>query len=80
MSGKLDQSLDEIVSTQRRSARRGRGPRSRQAGKASAAPVAPVGGVKKTVKQATRGGRTAVPTGPAAGTGDSKIVVNNLVC
>jgi THO complex subunit 4 len=54
MSGKLDQSLDEIVSTQRRSARRGRGQRNRQAGKASTSPVATVGGVNKTVKQAKR--------------------------
>jgi THO complex subunit 4 len=77
MSGKLDQSLDEILSTQRRSAVRGRrGRRVPTAGRTTAV-VPPVGGIKKTTKQA-RGGIKAVPTGPSGGNGDSKIQVSNL--
>ena len=80
MSGKLDQSLDEILSTRRKTAgRRGRG--GRRVGNATkAATVAPVGGIQKN----TRGSKTAtaksvVPSGPAAGSGESKIIVSNLV-
>ncbi|KAM0804530.1 hypothetical protein BDR22DRAFT_969852 [Usnea florida] len=79
MSGKLDQSLDEILSTRRKTAgRRGRG--GRRVGNATkAATVAPVGGIQKN----TRGSKTAsaksvVPSGPAAGNGESKIIVSNL--
>lgn len=78
MSGKLDQSLDEILSTQRRSRGRGRGRRAPTAGRTTAT-VAPVGGIKKTTKgakSAVKGGH--VPTGPAPI--DSKILVSNLVC
>ncbi|KAI9778227.1 MAG: hypothetical protein M1816_004165 [Peltula sp. TS41687] len=81
MSAKLDQSLDEIVNTQRRSARRGRGRRASGATKRSGntTPAAPVGGVKKSTR-ATRSTTTRgnIPTGPAAGSGDSKIIVSNL--
>jgi len=82
MSGKLDQSLDEILSTNK-SAVRGkgrlnrRGRRAPQAGRATAV-VAPVGGIKKNPKQA-KGAAKAIPTGPSGGTGDSKIQVSNLV-
>jgi THO complex subunit 4 len=77
MSGKLDQSLDEILSTQRRSATRGRrGRRAPQAGRTTAV-AAPIGGVKKSTKPA-KGAVKAIPTGPS-GSGDSKIVVSNLV-
>lgn len=76
MSGKLDQSLDDILKTSRRSATkggRGRGGRRvSRPGKPTAA-VAPVGGIKKTAKQAK-----AVPTGPS-GRGESKIQLSNLV-
>lgn len=88
MSGKLDQSLDEILSTSRRGATRTkRGGARPRAGK-PATTVAPVGGVRKNTA-ATRGGRgnKAVPTGPAAGNQSrgagnqgSKVVVSNLVC
>ena len=80
MSGKLDQSLDEIVSTHRRGAGRARGnrrgtrPAARQA---PAVPAAPVGGIKKNIK--TKGG-AKVPTGPSSVRGDSKILISNLVC
>ena len=78
MSGKLDQSLDEIVSTHRRGgSNRGRRVRTTRQGGAKPA-AAPVGGVKKTtrpVKGATKG----VPTGPSGGVGESKILVSGLV-
>jgi THO complex subunit 4 len=82
MSGKLDQSLDDILKTQRRSAtraKRGRGARrASQPGRADA-PAAPVGGVQKNPKQA-KGAVKAIPTGPSAGSGESRIQVSNLVC
>lgn len=75
MSGKLDQSLDEIVSSHRGGGARGRGgrrqPRPVRSVVRPAAP-GPVGGIKKSVKPKGR-----VPTGPAGG--DSKIFVSNLV-
>ena len=80
MSGKLDQSLDDILKTSRRSAPKGaRGRGGRRVGHPGrpAAAAAPVGGVKKTVKQAKGTGK-AVPTGPS-GSGESKIQVSNLV-
>lgn len=79
MSGKLDQSLDEILSTRRQSARgRGRGRRVPNPARSNGATVAaPVGGIKKNSK-VTRGGARAVPTGPAVGV-ESKIIVSNLV-
>jgi hypothetical protein len=75
-SGKLDQSLDEILSTQRRAAGR-RNPRRAAAGNRPAA-AAPAGGVQK----ATKGARNAAKPTPAkrAGAiGESKIMVSNLV-
>jgi THO complex subunit 4 len=81
MSGKLDQSLDEILSTQKGSVR-GRGPRRgrrvAQAGRTTAVVAAPVGGVKKSAKQ-PKGAVKSVPTGPSGGSGDSRIQVSNLV-
>lgn len=80
MSGKLDQSLDEILSTNKRSVIRGKGRgRRRVSQPGRPAPVAaPVGGVKKNAKQA-KGAVKAVPTGPSGATGDSRIQVSNLV-
>lgn len=76
MSGKLDKSLDEIVSTGRAGARR-RG--ARRSGGA-VAPKAPVGGIQKS----TRNTRAVSSTKPApaklaGATGESKIIVSNLV-
>lgn len=79
MSGKLDQSLDEILSTNKRSVIRGKGRgrrRASQPGRTTAV-AAPVGGVKKNAKQA-KGAVKAVPTGPSGATGDSRIQVSNL--
>lgn len=78
MSGKLDQSLEEITSSTRRaSAGRRKTPR-RSAARANAV-IAPSAGVKKTTKPARKAGAKAgpVPTGPAKG--DSKVIVSNLV-
>ena len=80
MSGKLDQSLDEILSTRRQSARgRGRARRAPTSARTNGATAAaPVGGIKKNSKVTRGGTKAAVPSGPAT-TGDSKIIVSNLV-
>ncbi|CAJ2511633.1 Uu.00g072580.m01.CDS01 [Anthostomella pinea] len=76
MSGKLDQSLDEILSTTR-STRGGRRQPQRRAARQTTT-AAPVGGVRKTSKQ-TRGAATKLTPGRAAGGhGESKVVVSNL--
>ena len=79
MTDKLDQSLDEILNSRRQTSRRGRGGR-RASSSAKPTVAAPVGGVKKNTRSARGGVRAAVPSGPAAGNGDSKIIVSNLVC
>ncbi|KAI9747130.1 MAG: hypothetical protein M1815_004570 [Lichina confinis] len=76
MSGKLDQSLDEILSSQRRSARQPR-PR-RLAGSNKASAVSPVGGVKKHTAPPKSVARVKIPTGPGGSSGDSKVIVSNL--
>ncbi|OHE99224.1 RNA recognition domain-containing protein [Colletotrichum orchidophilum] len=79
MSGKLDQSLDEILSTQRRSTGGpGRRSQRRSTGGRPAA-AAPVGGVQKTSRPA-RGAVANKPNvaKPAQGSGDSKVIVSNL--
>jgi hypothetical protein len=80
MAGKLDQSLDEILHSQRQAARRPRGGR-REAASTTRSPVAaPVGGVQKTARPTRNSGKaTVVPTGPASKAVDSKIIVSNLV-
>jgi THO complex subunit 4 len=75
MSSKLNQSLDEIVSTQRKAA--GRRTTRRAAGR-PAAPVAPAGGVKKSVKPVRNAGKPA-PAKASGLVGESKIMVSNLV-
>ncbi|KAI1210279.1 RNA recognition domain-containing protein [Annulohypoxylon truncatum] len=78
MSGKLDQSLDEIVSTQRRVGGGGRGGRPQRRSVGRAAKAAPVGGVQKTPKL-TRAAAAKQNTAKAAGgNGESKVVVSNL--
>lgn len=80
MSGKLDQSLDEILSTRRKTAGRpGRGGR-RVGSRAKTVTAAPVGGIHKNTRGAkTAPAKSAAPSGPAAGNGESKIIVSNLV-
>jgi THO complex subunit 4 len=75
MSGKLDQSLDTIMTERRKSARTRR-PRRNPASK-TAAP-APVGGIKKTTKPAKNAEKIATPVA-THGSGESKIIVSNLV-
>lgn len=79
MSGKLDQSLDEILTTRRaaRTTRNRRGVGARGAA-SNGAPTAPVGGVRKSTRQP----RSAVKSTPAAtahGMGESKIIVSGMV-
>jgi len=77
MSGKLDQSLDDILT----STRRNNVTKPRRGGRraASAAHPAPIGGVRKASKQIK--GVKSTPTGPAnlgAFGGDSRIQVSGL--
>ena len=74
MAGKLDQSLDEIVST-RRTANRGRGRGRRVVGR-----TAPVGGIQKNTRAAATKAAAvkAAAATPVSGAG-SKIIVSNLV-
>ncbi|KAI0181507.1 RNA recognition domain-containing protein [Hypoxylon sp. FL1284] len=77
MSGKLDKSLDEILSTQRRVATSARRKSLRRpAGRV--ATTAPVGGVQKTSKQARAAANKQAPAKAAGGHGESKVVVSNL--
>jgi hypothetical protein len=80
MSGKLDQSLDEILSSTRRTASRGgkTAVARRRSRTSKPAVAAPVGGVKKNPKGA-KAAVKAIPTGPSGGSGESKIMVSNLV-
>ena len=77
MSGKLDQSLDEILSTRRKnSARRGRGRRAPTAARVTSA--APAGGIRKNTKaKASAKAPSAASNVPTVG--DSKIIVSGLV-
>jgi THO complex subunit 4 len=77
MSTKLDKSLDEIISTQRRSSGRGRGGR-RVGGRTAPAAAAPAGGVKKNAKHA-KGAVKNIPTGPSGSGGEGKILVTGFV-
>ena len=78
MSGKLDQSLDEILSTQRRGKSNARGRGGRRSAGGKPANVAPAGGIQKNTKPARNAGKQA-PAKNAGLTGESKIVVSNLV-
>ena len=75
MSGKLDKPLDEIVSAQRRSATR----RSTRRPAGRPAINAPVGGIQKTTRPARGAVAKAAPAKAAAVSGESKVIVSNLV-
>ncbi|KAI1364290.1 hypothetical protein F5Y08DRAFT_339773 [Xylaria arbuscula] len=75
-SGKLDQPLDEIISTQRRAAGTRRRSQRRTSGRPAAA--APVGGVQKTSRQPRNAATKQAPAKTAGGNGESKVVVSNL--
>ena len=78
MSGKLDQSLDEILSTQRRGKSNARGRGGRRSAGGKPANAAPAGGIQKNTKPARNAAKPA-PAKSAGLTGESKIVVSNLV-
>lgn len=78
MSGKLDQSLDQIMTDRKTTNPKPRRARTQRAAgqRAKAAIAAPTGGVQKNTK-----GPKNAPKGPAAASapsGDSKILVSNL--
>uniref|UniRef100_A0A8H7TSE4 RRM domain-containing protein n=1 Tax=Bionectria ochroleuca TaxID=29856 RepID=A0A8H7TSE4_BIOOC len=77
MSGKLDQSLDEIATTQKRAST---GPRRRSQRRPAtrAAPSAPAGGIKKAIKPVRNVGGKVAPSKPLPARGDSKVIVSNL--
>lgn len=79
MSGKIDQSLDEIISTQRRSSNRGKGGRRirRTTHVGRATTVTPSGGVRKMAKSVKRIVKAA-PTGPSGSPSNGKIIVTGL--
>jgi hypothetical protein len=74
MSGRLDQSLDSIIDSQKKAKRDSR--RRKPVG--TKARAAPVGGVKKAIKPTKSAVKSAA--GAAAPTQPSKIVVSGLVC
>ncbi|KAJ8122717.1 hypothetical protein ONZ43_g1153 [Nemania bipapillata] len=76
-SGKLDQPLDEIISTQRRVAASAVAEAQRRS-TGRPTPAAPVGGVQKTSRQPRNAAVKQVPTKAAGGNGESKVVVSNL--
>lgn len=76
MSGKLDKSLDELL-TSRRAAGARRRPQRRASGR-NPAPTAPVGGVQKSSKIARTAATKQAGGKGAPLTGDSKIIVSNL--
>ena len=77
MSGKLDQSLDEILSTRPKGGRgRGRGRRVPNATRVTTA--APAGGIQKSTR-AKATAKSAITNGAVPVVGDSKIIVSNLV-
>jgi len=78
MGDKLNRSLDEILKDRRQSNRRARGAGRRANGTKAAVLAAPVGGVKKTTKTTKPTDKPALATG-SSGSGDSKIIVSNLV-
>jgi THO complex subunit 4 len=75
-SGKLDQPLDEIISTQRRAVGGNRRSQRRSTGRPAV--PAPVGGVQKTARQPRNAATKQAPTKAAGGNGESKVVVSNL--
>jgi THO complex subunit 4 len=76
-SNKMEQSLDDILKASKTTSR-GRGGRRSGAGRPAAVP-APVGGVSKSTRQGKQA--KAAPTAPAAAlSGETKIMVSNLVC
>lgn len=74
MSGKLDKSLDELLSSRRSGARRSF---RRSAPSKAASGAAPAGGIKKNSRAAKSAAKNTQP-GPSGNT-ESKIMVSGLV-
>ncbi|KAG7285211.1 hypothetical protein NEMBOFW57_009832 [Staphylotrichum longicolle] len=77
MSGKLDQSLDEILTNQRRNQQGRRRSQRRTAAPTRPTTTAPAGGIQKNTKPA-RGATKPTPAKGAGVSGESKIMVSNL--
>jgi hypothetical protein len=76
-SNKMEQSLDDILKANKPTRGRGRSSRRSGAGRPATA-AAPVGGVSKSTRQGKQ--TKAAPTAPAAIlSGETKIMVSNLV-
>lgn len=76
MASKLDQSLDEMLSTQRKT---GGGNRRRSTRRSTGpAKPAPAGGIQKNTKPARGNNPKNAPSKPTGAVGESKIVVSNL--
>lgn len=76
MSGKLGQSLDEILKDQR--ATRGRGRPARRGGKPATKAAAPAGGIKKNTKPAGKAAKQA-PAPNKGGRGGVVLQLGNMV-
>ncbi|KAJ2895506.1 hypothetical protein MKZ38_006409 [Zalerion maritima] len=76
MTGKLDKSLDEILSSSRAGGRARRSTRRGAGGRPAAS--APVGGVQKTTKLARNANIKNTPAKAAGGSHESKIMISNL--
>ncbi|KAK4190025.1 hypothetical protein QBC35DRAFT_118687 [Podospora australis] len=76
MSGKLDQSLDEILSSQRKNQTRRKSQR-RSVGANRPTPTAPAGGIQKGTKPARNAAKPNSGKGSGQ-VGESKIMVSNL--
>lgn len=73
----LDRSLDEILSA-RKASSRGRGRGRKVPIGSRKVPTAPAGGIRKATKDTGKtGGKVPLSSGPSSG--DSKIIVSNLV-
>ncbi|KAI6380452.1 hypothetical protein MCOR25_001643 [Pyricularia grisea] len=75
-AGKLDKSLDEIVSSQRRTVGRRGGAARRSTGRP--APAAPVGGIHKNTRAARSAVQKPAPAKSSGAPGTSKVVVSNM--
>lgn len=76
MSGKLDQALDDIVSSTRQ---RGGARRTQRRSAGGPAAAAPIGGVRKTARPARNAAAKAPGARGPVPSGDSKVIVSNLV-
>lgn len=80
MSGKLDQSLDDIVKTRRQTARRpGRGRGGASGARTTTSTAPPAGGVSKSARNVKQSTKAVRPLAPSGGTAESKIIVSGLV-